>query len=347
MPTDAPSPARSTPGRTLLEIRNLSVSFFLDEGVVHATQDVSLTLAAGSTLGLVGESGCGKSVTARAIMRLLASSSKIVGGQILLHRDGETVDIASLNPRGEEIRRIRSNEIAMIFQEPMAAFSPVYTLGNQIAETIRANTRLSKHDALDRAVELLRKVGIPLPERAVNRYPFEMSGGMLQRAMIANALSCEPEILIADEPTTALDVTIQAQILALLKDIQAETGMSIVIISHNMGVIAEMADQVAVMYLGRVVEEAPLWNIFDDARHPYTQALLRAMPTLAEEPKDRLEAIEGNIPSPYAVPAGCSFHPRCDAFMAGTCEVATPVLMEVAGQHKAACFLLEEENHGH
>jgi peptide/nickel transport system ATP-binding protein len=217
----------------------------------------------------------------------------------------------------------------------------VYTVGRQIAETMRVNHAMSKRAAHQRTGELLGRVGIAQPRRVADRFPFEMSGGMLQRAMIANALSCEPAILIADEPTTALDVTIQAQILALLKSIQAETGMSIMIISHNMGVVAEMADHIAVMYLGRVVEEAPLWSLFDEPRHPYTRALLRAIPVVMEEPIGRLESIKGNVPSPYAVPSGCSFHPRCAEFVAGTCELAEPTLVDIAPGHRAACFLLE------
>lgn len=333
-------PTRTRPDAPpILAIKDLRTSFFLDEGEVHAVDGVSLRLAEGGTLGLVGESGCGKSITGRSILQLVSGRGRVVGGEILLHRDGGVTDLAKLDPRGEEIRRIRGNEIAMVFQEPAAAFSPVYTIGRQIIEAIQVHNDLSKRDARQRAIELLGKVGIPQPGRAVDRYPFELSGGMLQRAMIAMALSCEPSILIADEPTTALDVTIQAQILALLKHLQDETGMSIIIISHNMGVIAEMADHVAVMYLGRVIEEAPLGDLFDNPRHPYTQALLRSVPMVSEEGRTELESIRGTVPGPYAVPTGCPFHPRCDAFMAGTCEVRVPELFPVGPDHRAACFL--------
>jgi oligopeptide/dipeptide ABC transporter ATP-binding protein len=338
-----PTPTVSDP---ILEVKNLEVSFFLDEGVVKAVDDVSLTLEKGSTLGLVGESGCGKSVTARAILQVISGRGKVVGGQILYDDGDHVVDIAELNPRGAEIRRLRGSEIAMVFQEPMAAFSPVYTVGRQIGEAIRLHTNLSKADARSRSVELLDKVGIPQPARVVDRYPFELSGGMLQRAMVAMALSGNPRILIADEPTTALDVTVQAQILALLQSIQEETGMSILIISHNMGVIAEVADHVAVMYLGRVVEEAPLWDLFDNAQHPYTRALLRSIPLVTADVDARLTSIEGNVPSPYEIPSGCRFHPRCQVFISGTCELVDPRLVHVNPAHRAACVRVEEAPNG-
>jgi peptide/nickel transport system ATP-binding protein len=339
---DSPAaPAPDGGAAPILEIRDLRTSFFLDEGEVRAVDGVSLTVPAGGTLGVVGESGCGKSVLARSILQLVSGAGRIVGGEILFHDGAEVVDLARLNPRGERIRRIRGRNIAMIFQEPTASFSPVYTVGRQIVEAIQVHNDLSKRDARDRAIRLLGNAGIPQPARAVDRYPFEMSGGMLQRAMIAMALSCEPRMLIADEPTTALDVTIQAQILRLLKQIQAETGMSIIIISHNMGVIAEMADQVAVMYLGRVVEEAPAWDLFDAPHHPYTQALLRSIPVVSDRPGARLQSIAGTVPNPYDTPPGCRFHPRCEAFMSGVCDAREPVLFEVALRHRAACFLAE------
>jgi peptide/nickel transport system ATP-binding protein len=336
----------STGKQPILEIRNLKTHFLLDEGVVRAVDDVSLTLAKGSTLGVVGESGCGKSVTARSVLQIVGAGGKIVDGQILFHRGDDVVDLATFEPRGREIRSVRGQEISMIFQEPMAAFSPVYTIGKQIIEAIRVHTEASKLDARNQTLDLLARVGIPQPKRTVDQFPFELSGGMLQRAMIAMALSCKPDILIADEPTTALDVTIQGQILALLKSIQDETGMSIMLISHNMGVIAEMADSVAVMYLGRVIEEAPAWDLFDNPRHPYTQALLQSIPMVEEEVQSRLRSIKGSVPNPYAMPKACRFHPRCDAFMSGTCDIREPALMPVGNGHRAACFLVGDVEHG-
>ncbi len=335
----------STGRPPILEIRNLKTSFVLDEGVVRAVNDVSLTLEKGATLGVVGESGCGKSVTARSVLQIVGAGGKISDGEILLHRDHEVVDLTTFDPHGREIRSVRGGEIAMIFQEPMAAFSPVYTIGRQIIEAIQVHTDTSKADARAQTTELLARVGIPHPKRTVDQYPFELSGGMLQRAMIAMALSCGPDILIADEPTTALDVTIQGQILALLKSIQEETGMSIMLISHNMGVIAEMADSVAVMYLGRVIEEAPVWDLFDNPRHPYTQALLESIPMVEEQVQARLRSIKGSVPNPYAIPRACRFHPRCDSFMTGTCDVREPALMPVDTGHRAACFLVGEAEH--
>jgi peptide/nickel transport system ATP-binding protein len=326
--------------QSLLEIKDLKTYFMLDEGVSKAVDGVSLTLEKGKTLGIVGESGCGKSVTARSILQIVGAGSRIVDGQILFRRDGDVVDLARLNPGGDEIREVRGNEIGMIFQEPMTAFSPVYTVGRQIMEMIRVHENVSKREARRRAIEMLGKVGIPQPQRRVDAYPFELSGGLRQRAMIAMALACDPQILIADEPTTALDVTIQAQILALMKSIQEETGMSIIIISHNMGVIAEMADTVAVMYLGKVVESAPLWELFDNPQHPYTQALLRSIPMVEEEVRDRLESIEGNVPDPYNIPRGCRFHPRCPKFIPGTCDPEEPPLFEAGPGHLARCVLV-------
>jgi len=329
----------------ILEINHLEARFFLDEGTVPAVNDVTVSLARGSTLGIVGESGCGKSVTARSILQIVPSGGRVTSGEIIYHSERGSIDLASLSPKGDEIRRIRGNEIAMIFQEPMAAFSPVYTVGRQIIEAIRTHDSATKHQARSRAVDLLGQVGIPQPARVADRYPFELSGGLLQRCMIAMALSCEPSILIADEPTTALDVTIQAQILALLKNLQVETGMSLIIISHNMGVIAEMADLVAVMYLGRVIERAPLWEIFDNPQHPYTRALLKSIPLVTAERKPRLAPIRGNVPSPYAMPAGCRFHPRCEEFMPGTCDEREPALMMAGDGHGAACFLIGNEDY--
>ena len=324
----------------LLEINDLRTHFFLDEGTVRAVDGVSLAVGRGETLGIVGESGCGKSITARSVLQIVGAGGRIVGGEILFRPGAETVDLARYPSHGEQIRRIRGNNIAMVFQEPMTAFSPVYTVGRQIAEAVECHRELGKRELRTRVLDLLDKARIPNPQRTADSYPFELSGGMLQRAMIAMALACDPVLLIADEPTTALDVTVQAQILELLRTIQAETGMAIIMISHNMGVIAEMADVVAVMYLGKVVEQAPLWDLFDRPQHPYTRALLKAIPMVEDRVRDRLEAITGDVPSPYDVPSGCSFHPRCEFVMAGLCADREPVNVEVTPGHAARCFLL-------
>ncbi len=325
--------------QTVLAIKNLKTHFFFDEGTVRAVDGVSLTLTRGKTLGVVGESGCGKSVTAQSVLQIVGAGGRIVAGEILLYLDNEIVDLTEYKPTSEELRRVRGKDIAMIFQEPMTAFSPVYTVGWQIMEAILYHFDVSKQEAQRQVIELLGKVGIPQPQKRIDSYPFELSGGMRQRAMIAMALACNPTILIADEPTTALDVTIQAQILQLLKNLQEEFGMAILVITHNMGVIAEMADEVAVMYLGRVVEKASVWELFDDPRHPYTVALLESIPMIEEEVKERLKSISGSVPDPYNLPAGCRFHPRCEAFLAGVCDQAEPPPIEVTPGHFVSCFL--------
>ena len=325
----------------ILQIEHLSTHFILDEGVVRAVDDVSLKVCYGETLGVVGESGSGKSVTAQSILQIVGAGAKIVAGRIVYRGLDRDVDLTSLQPKGPELRAIRGGEIAIIFQEPTAAFAPVYTIGRQVVEAIQTHQDLSKRQARERAAELLARVGIPQPRRALDRYPFELSGGMLQRAMIAMALSCEPKILIADEPTTALDVTIQGQILELLGSLQAESGMAIMLISHNMGVIAELADTVAVMYLGRVMEEAPAGELFDHPRHPYTKALLESIPMVEEDPQRRLRSIRGAVPNPFAVPAGCPFHPRCESFVQGACDIGIPPLALAGPEHRAACILVD------
>lgn len=328
-------------GDLVLDIKDLRTHFFLDEGTVRAVEGVSLKIHRGETLGVVGESGCGKSVTARSVLQIAGAGSRVIGGEILLHHDGEVTDLAQYDPRGEAIRRVRGNNIAMIFQEPMTAFAPIYTIGSQIGEAVRCHLDMES-DAVDRHVlELLDRVRIPNPRRAADAYPFELSGGMLQRAMIAMALACEPLVLIADEPTTALDVTVQAQILELLQTLQDETGMAIMMISHNMGVIAEMADVVAVMYLGRVVEQAPVWDLFDRPQHPYTRGLLEAIPMVSNEPQPQLRAIQGNVPNPFETPSGCPFHPRCDVAISGHCDQIEPGDTYVTADHRARCVLLE------
>ncbi len=327
--------------RPILEVRDLRTYFFPEEGTVRAVDGAHLDVYPRRTLGIVGESGCGKSVTARSILRIVERPGRIVSGSILLRREGDDlgVDLATLAPDGKEMRRIRGEDIALVFQEPMTSFSPVHTIGSQIVETVRLHQEVGKGQARERAVEALRLVGVPSPERRVDEYAFQLSGGLRQRAMIALALSCSPRILIADEPTTALDVTTQAQILALLADLQRREGMAIILITHNLGVVAEMCDEVAVMYLGRVVEQGPVEVIFHDPKHPYTRALLRSMPSIKARVRSRLPVIEGSIPHPYNRPPGCPFHPRCPDFMPGRCDQIEPPPIEVGDGHEAACLL--------
>ncbi len=334
-------------GQPVLSVDNLKTYFFTDEGTVKAVDGASFEVRAGKTVGIVGESGCGKSVTALSILRIVQSPGQIVEGEIVLRRaddEGkrEEVDLVQLDTEGPEIRAIRGGEIALVFQEPMTSFSPHYTIGNQIVETIQLHQDVGKGEARNRTIELLRMVGIPRPERRIDEYPFELSGGLRQRVMIAMALSCNPKILIADEPTTALDVTTQAQILDLLREIQERTQMSVIIITHDMGVIAEMADDVIVMYLGRVVESGPVDEIFHQPRHPYTQALLRSIPSIFAEPRTKLPTIAGSIPHPHNRPSGCPFHPRCIEHMAGICDVHAPQLRPISHSQNASCFLYHE-----
>lgn len=330
----------------LLEIKDLMTHFHLQEGIVRAVDGVSFEIRRGRTLGIIGESGCGKSVTAHSILRLVPSPpGNIVNGQILLRRgdnasDQKPVDLARLDPRGGEIRSIRGAEISMVFQEPMTSFGPMHTIGNQIMESILLHQGdVAASDARELAIENLRRVGIPRAEQIVDAYPHQLSGGMRQRAMIAMALSCSPRLLIADEPTTALDVTIQAQILELLTALQEEFGMAVMFITHNLGVIAEVADEVAVMYLGRIVEQSDVNELFDNPQHPYTQGLLNSIPHIDEEKLPRLRAIEGVVPDPYEIPGGCAFSDRCPSFMPGTCDRAMPGLAETSPGHRVRCYL--------
>jgi len=328
----------------LLSVRNLKTYFFQDEGTVHAVDGANFELYQGRTLGIVGESGCGKSVTARSVLRIVERPGRIVEGEIILHRavtSGQTeeLDLTKLKADSIQMRSIRGKDIGLIFQEPMTSFSAHYTIGNQIIEAIRMHLKLPPRQARERAIEMLRLVGIPKPERRVDEYSFQLSGGLRQRAMIAMALSCDPSILIADEPTTALDVTTQAQILALLERLQKERGMAIMLITHNLGVVAEMCDDVVVMYLGRVVEKGPVGQIFHDAKHPYTQALLRSIPSIESEPLVKLPTITGSIPHPYKRPQGCPFHPRCPQAMTGLCDAQVPTLAPVGLNQEASCFL--------
>ncbi len=324
----------------LLSVRNLRTYFFQDEGTVKAVDGASFDIQEGQTLGVVGESGCGKSVTARSILRIVEPPGRIVAGEILWHgADGEVRDLVKLDADGRIMRSIRGREIGLVFQEPMTSFSPVHTVGNQIIEAIRLHMRVSTAEARRRAIEALRQVGIPQPERRIDDYAFQLSGGLRQRAMIAVALACDPRLLIADEPTTALDVTTQAQILDLLRNLQAQRGMAIMLITHNLGVVAEMCDHVVVMYLGQVVESGPVDAIFHNAQHPYTRALLRSIPSIEAPSRVKLHTITGSIPHPYNRPAGCPFHPRCPDRIRGLCDVREPALRALDGEQSVSCFL--------
>jgi peptide/nickel transport system ATP-binding protein/oligopeptide transport system ATP-binding protein len=326
----------------LVEVKALEVHFAMEGGVVRAVDGVTYTIEAEETLGVVGESGCGKTVTALAIMGLVQSPpGRIAGGQILYHQGDKTTDLCKLRSRGREMRAIRGNEIAMIFQEPMTSLNPVLTIGFQIVEAITLHQKLRKREAKKQAIEMLRAVGIPLPEQRVDEYPHQMSGGMRQRAMIAMALSCNPSLLIADEPTTALDVTIQAQVLELMNALRREFKAAIQFITHDLGVIAGMADDVVVMYLGRIVEAAPVHEIFHAPKHPYTQGLMRSIPSLTRS-KERLMPIEGVVPDPSDAPPGCGFEPRCPHRM-GVCKTTMPSLLDVGPQHTAACWLYQPD----
>jgi len=328
----------------ILSVRDLKTYFFQDEGTVKAVDGASFSVYARKTLGIVGESGCGKSVTAKSILRIVERPGRIVGGSILLRRNSGNgqrteLDLTQLDPAGQEMRQIRGGDIGLVFQEPMTSFSPVHTIGNQIVETIQLHQEVSEPQARERAVDMLHLVGIPNPERRLDEFAFQLSGGLRQRAMIAMALSCGPRILIADEPTTALDVTTQAQILDLLRQLQEREGMTIILITHNLGVVAEMCDEVVVMYLGRVVEQGPVDAIFHAPKHPYTQALLRSIPSIHATVRTELPSIAGSIPHPYNRPAGCPFHPRCPDVIPGTCNQSEPTLHPVEDGQDVSCFL--------
>ena len=339
-------------GEPLLSVRGLKVVFGLDEGSVRAVDGVSFDVMPGQVVGIVGESGCGKSVTTKAMLQLVDPPGRIAAGEMLFRRaGGEAVDLARLDPRGREIREIRGAEIALIPQEPMASFSPVHTVGEQIVEAIRLHARqwrpeggaVSRADARAIVVDLFRDVGISMPEQRLDSYSWQLSGGLRQRAMIAMALSCKPRLLIADEPTTAIDVTTQAQVLALLRDLQKRHGTAIVFITNDLGVIAQMASHVVVMYLGRVMEEGPVDAIFHAPRHPYTRALLRSMPGMRGETRVALPTISGTLPHPFNRPTGCPFHPRCEEAIAGRCQARVPVPRPVGGGQSASCFLHHDE----
>ena len=325
----------------ILDVHNLTTHFALDEGTLKAVDGISFRIRQNKTLGIVGESGCGKSVTAQSILRIVPAPGR-VGGEIRLHRsNGEVVDIAALDGESEAMRSIRGQEIAMIFQEPMTAFSPVHTVGDQIMEAMLVHSRRAIQEARERAIYLLDQVGIPAPGRRIDSYPFELSGGMRQRAMIAMAMMMNPRLLIADEPTTALDVTIQAQILRLMKRLQREFGMAIIFITHDLGVIANMADDVAVMYMGKMVEYATVQQIFKRPQHPYTQGLLRSIPKFGQPVGGQLETIQGSVPVPLDPPDACPFANRCPQFIPGRCDVRMPVAIETEPGHTVACVLYQ------
>ncbi len=326
----------------LVEVKDLQVDFRTDGGVIRAVRGVSFKIEKGKTLGVVGESGCGKSVSAKTLMRLVRPPGRIVGGSILFKRGDTDVDLVRLEPMSPEIRRIRGNEIAMIFQEPMTSLNPVHTIGKQIMEPIMLHQKMDRAAAAAKAVAMLEAVGIPSPKQRLGDYPHQLSGGMRQRVMIAMALSCNPELLIADEPTTALDVTIQAQVLSLMNGLRSHYNSAILFITHDLGVVAQMADDVVVMYLGKVVESAPVTSLFDHPKHPYTQGLMGSIPSLAVKKGQRLVPIVGAVPSPMTVLPGCSFEPRCPHAMP-KCRTHEPPLQPVADGHHASCWLLSDD----
>ncbi|HET9590757.1 MAG TPA: ABC transporter ATP-binding protein [Anaerolineales bacterium] len=355
----------------LVEVKDLRVEFDVRAGIVKAVDGLNLTIQRGKTLGVIGESGCGKSMTARAILNMIPRPGKITNGKIVYHRRvksnghsqlDDVVEITELDPDGKTIREIRGGEIGMIFQEPMSSLTPVYTagihineavslhrltpvrkVGDQIAEQVMAHRNITQEEAREIAIKMLGRVGIPKPDQRVDSYPHQLSGGQRQRVMIAIALSCEPAMLIADEPTTALDVSIEAQILDIMRELQESVNMAIMFITHNLGVIASMADEIVVMYMGKAVEQAKVVELFKDAKHPYTQALLRSIPKLGKKNKgERLASISGMTPDPFNLPTGCVFHPRCPMFMPGKCDTIVPSWTKVGEDHYAACLLYEE-----
>ncbi|MCB0206956.1 MAG: ABC transporter ATP-binding protein [Anaerolineae bacterium] len=336
----------------LLAVRDLKTYFKLDEGVVKAVDGVSFDVRPGQVVGVVGESGCGKSVTIKSVLRIVPPPGAVVGGEILYWPQKQAtyqatdssgaVDLAALDPRGKVMRSMRGSEIALIPQEPMASFSPVHTIGNQLIEAIRLHQNVSKKEAAEMAIERMHEVGVPSPEQRMNSYSWEMSGGLRQRAMIAMSLSCNPSLLIADEPTTAIDVTTQAQVLSLLKRLQETHNMAIIFITHDLGVIAQMADFVVVMYLGRVMETGPSDEIFHNPQHPYTKALLESIPTVHSASRTFLPTIAGSIPHPFNRPPGCPYFPRCVEYMPGVCDQATPAIRPLNPKQSASCFLFSD-----
>ena len=337
---------------SLLSVRDLKTYFFMDEGIVKAVDGVSLDVFSGQVFGIVGESGWGKSVTMKAVLRIVEPPGRIVSGRILLQRKSgqrngsgsdNYIDLAALDANGKEMRDIRGAEIALIPQEPMAAFSPVHTVGDQIIEAIMLHQTVNKREARQIALRMFKDVGIPMPEQRLDEYSWQLSGGLRQRAIIAMALSCHPRILIADEPTTAVDVTTQAQVLRLLRRLQEEHNAAIIFITHDLGVIAQMAAYVMVMYLGLVMEQGSVDTIFHAPKHPYTQALLRSIPTINMTPRINLPTISGSIPHPFNKPRGCPFHPRCEKLITGKCDARTPALQVIGEKQAVSCFLYHDE----
>ncbi len=352
----------------LLEIKDVHVEFEVRDGIVHAVDGISYTVNRGETIGVIGESGCGKSITAKATMQMLPKPGKVSKGEILYHRRSkfdpnkppEVVNITNLDPDGDLIRQIRGGEFAMIFQEPMSSLTPVYTTGTLIGEALNLHRRVlttvgdqmtdqitkyrpvTKQEAREIAIEMLQKVGIPKPHERVDAYPHQLSGGQRQRVMIAIALSCQPFMLIADEPTTALDVSIEAQILDLMRELQETVEMSIMFITHNLGVVAEMAKQIVVMYMGKQVESADTVKVFYEPKHPYTRALLQSIPKVGKRTGERLASIKGMVPDPFHLPTGCVFHPRCPSFMPGKCDRVVPTWREAEPGHWVRCLLYED-----
>jgi oligopeptide/dipeptide ABC transporter ATP-binding protein len=337
----------TTQAQPLLSVRDLKTYFFMDEGVVKAVDGVTFDVAPGQIFGIVGESGCGKSVTMKAVLRIVEPPGKIVSGKILLNCRADTdschvVDLAEMDANSKEMRSIRGAEIALIPQEPMAAFSPVHTVGNQIIEAIMLHQPIGHREARKVALQMFKDVGIPMPDQRLDEYSWQLSGGLRQRAIIAMALSCNPRLLIADEPTTAVDVTTQAQVLRLLRRLQQDRNAAIIFITHDLGVIAQMASYVMVMYLGLVMEQGPVDEIFHSPQHPYTQALLRSIPSVNSAPRVDLPTISGSIPHPFNKPKGCPFHPRCAKVMPGKCDIRTPALLPVGESSLASCFLYHD-----
>jgi peptide/nickel transport system ATP-binding protein len=355
----------------LIEVKDLRVEFDVRAGIVKAVDGLTLTIQRGKTLGVIGESGCGKSMTARAILNMIPKPGRITNGHIVYHRrlqnNGKSqmddiVELTQLDPDGKVIREIRGGEIGMIFQEPMSSLTPVYTVGShineavslhhltpvrkvgdQLAEQVMAHREVTKEEAREIAIKMLQRVGIPKPSERVDNYPHQLSGGQRQRVMIAIALSCEPALLIADEPTTALDVSIEAQILDIMRELQESVNMAIMFITHNLGVIASMADEIVVMYMGKAVERAKVVDLFKNAKHPYTQALLKSIPHLGKKKTgERLASISGMVPDPFNLPTGCVFHPRCPMFMPGKCDKIAPSWTKVDEEHWVSCLLYEE-----
>ncbi len=351
----------------LVQIQDLRVEFDVRAGIVKAVDGVSFDIYRGQTLGVIGESGCGKSITARAILQMIPKPGRIANGQVLYHRRArgstqtDIINISKLDPDGQTIREIRGGEIGMIFQEPMSSLTPVYTagshideavslhrltpsrkVGDQLAETIQAHKNLTKQESREIAIEMLHRVGIPKPEQRVDSYPHQLSGGQRQRVMIAIALSCGPAMLIADEPTTALDVSIEAQILDIMREMQEKENMAIMFITHNLGVIAEMAKEIVVMYMGKQVERASTVDVFYEPKHPYTKALLQSIPKVGRKTSARLASIEGMVPDPFNLPTGCVFHPRCPSFMPGKCDKIAPTWKRLVGDQWVSCLLYEE-----